>query len=321
MVWVVDKPSPTELGVPRGIEHAPIHADAAFVGLPWLVDGLNDIVVDAISLGASDEIAQHGRLLDTTRLGLEAVVPRARPAEFRDHDALAWVDGAQLVVVSDGFVDHFFGRDPDPVFKDMRSDEIDRGSELRMVPPDRPDFTRGNRDWAHPLYALNERLEFVDRLVRPQRGLVTDHDGVDVAVATSERDGGLDFPLVAGFILVDPDAEGDLEPELRSNRGYELTAASRTIGTNGVGIWTEDLQIGADLLRRRAVPVVRMLGRRIRRIGNARERSVYIGDRLLPLEKTPQAGMHADDERHHSSDGAHRTTTTRGRRQRPAPVP
>jgi hypothetical protein len=41
----------------------------------------------------------------------------------------------------------------------------------------------------------------------------------------------------------------------------------------------------------------------------------------MPLEQTPQAGMHADNERHHGSDGAHRTTTTRGRRQRPEPVP
>src|SRR3977135_2299380 len=99
-----------------------------------------------------------------------------------------------------------------------------------MVPPDRPDFTGGNRNRAHTLYALNESLELVYRLVRPQRGLVADDDGVDVGVATSKGD-----------------------------RGREFTAASRTVSTNCVGIRAEDLQVGADLLGRRAVAVVRML--------------------------------------------------------------
>jgi hypothetical protein len=31
--------------------------------------------------------------------------------------------------------------------------------------------------------------------------------------------------------------------------------------------------------------------------------------------------MHADDERHHDCDGAHRTETTRGKMRRPEPVP
>ena len=69
MVGVVDQSGPAELGVARGIKHAPIHADAAFVGLPWLVEGLDDVVVDAIRLGARDEIAQHGRLLDASGIG------------------------------------------------------------------------------------------------------------------------------------------------------------------------------------------------------------------------------------------------------------
>ena len=126
MVGVVDKPGPAELGVPRGIKHAPIHADTAFVGLPWLVEGLDDVVVDAIRLGPRDEIPKHCRLFDATGIGLEHVVARARPAEFGDHDAFARVYRAQLVVVGDGFIDHLFGRDPDPVFKDMGGNEIDR---------------------------------------------------------------------------------------------------------------------------------------------------------------------------------------------------
>ena len=96
VVGVIDKPGPAELGVPRGIEHAPIHADAAFVGLPWLVEGLDDVVVDAIGLGARDEIAEHRRLLDAAGIGVEHVVAGARPAEFGDHDAFAGVIARSL---------------------------------------------------------------------------------------------------------------------------------------------------------------------------------------------------------------------------------
>ncbi len=217
-----------------------------------------------------------------------------------------------------------------PVRQDMGGDEVDRRGQLRMVDPDRPDFAGRDRYRAHPLHALHDLdqlgdalfdLQLFEVLSRPfrfrpqrrlvagevatQRGLVADHDRVDVAVAARERDGGLDFPFVAGLVLVDPDAERHLEPELGGNCRHELDAAGRAIGADGVGIGAENLQVGANLLRRRTVAVIRMLRSPVRRIGNAGKRRIDIGDRLLPLEQSPQAGMHADDERHHSSDGAH----------------
>ncbi len=47
MVRIDDRAAPAELGVARGVEHAPIQADAAFDGLPRLVEGFDDVVVDA----------------------------------------------------------------------------------------------------------------------------------------------------------------------------------------------------------------------------------------------------------------------------------
>jgi len=66
-----------------------------------------------------------------------------------------------------------------------------------------------------------------------------------------------------------------------------LAAAGRAIGADGVGVGAEDLQVGADLLRRRAVAEIRMLRSCIGRIGDTGERSVNIGDCLLPLEQSP----------------------------------
>ena len=70
VVGIADQPGPGELGLPRGVEHAPIGADAAFVGLPRLVEGFDEVVVDAVGLGARGEIAQHRRLLDAARIGI-----------------------------------------------------------------------------------------------------------------------------------------------------------------------------------------------------------------------------------------------------------
>src|SRR6202011_2392901 len=89
VVGVVDRPGPGELRLARGIEHAPVAADAAFGRLPRLIERLDDVVVDAERVGARHELAQHGRLLDPAGLGAAVIVAAARAAEPGDHDALA----------------------------------------------------------------------------------------------------------------------------------------------------------------------------------------------------------------------------------------
>ena len=340
MVGIGRQSGPSELGLARGVEHAPIHADAAFVGLPGLVESLDDVVIDSDGLGAGDEIAQHRRLLDAPGIGVAHVVAAARPTELGDHDALAAVHVPQLIVDQDGALDGLTNRRPIPIGQDVGGDEVDRGRQLgrrfRLLlrlagffglvgvgeaEPDVVGFTCGDRHRALALHPLDDSDEVVDRFFSAQHRLVADHDGVDVAIAARERNGGLDFSLIAGFVLVDPNAQRDLEPQLGGNRGHKLASRGRAVGPDGVSVWTEDLQIGADLLRGRAVAVVRMLGSRVRRIGDAGERSVDVGDGLMPLQQCPQAGVNADDERHHSSDGAHRRATTRGREYGPEPVP
>ena len=287
VVRVMDRSGPGELGVARGVEHTPVHADAALVGLPRLVERFDDVVVDAVGFGARDEFAKDRRLLDPPRIGVAHVVARARPAEFGDHDALAGMRLAQLVVDVDGQPDDLAGGEAVPIMQDVGGDEIDRGGQLRMVDPHRPDFTRRHRHRAQALNPLDDLAEFVDGLFRAQRGLVADHDRVDVAVATGERDRRLDLELVARLVLVDPDAERDLQPELGGDWRHEFEAAGRRVGADGVRIGTDELEIGADLLRRRPVATVGMLGARERRVGQAGQRSCNAGRCLLPLEQSP----------------------------------
>ena len=217
----------------------------------------------------------------------------------------------QRVVSADGVLDRAIGGYLVPVGQDMGGDEVDRRGELggvfrllgrllRLVGEAEPDvegFAGCDRHRALALDPLDDRDELVDCLFPPQYRLVADHDRVDVAVAACQRDRGLDFLLVTGIrydlpigidnVLVDPDAERDLEPELRGNRGHELDAAGRAVGADRLRVRAEDFQVGANLLRCRAVAVIGMLRSCVRRIGDAGERSVDIGDRLLPLEQSP----------------------------------
>ena len=105
VVGIGDRAGPGELGLARGVEQSPIGSDAAFERLPRLIDGFDDVVVDAIGLGAMDEIADDGGLFDAAGIGVVEIVACARPAELGDDDALARVHLAQLVVELDRVVD------------------------------------------------------------------------------------------------------------------------------------------------------------------------------------------------------------------------
>ena len=50
-------PAKANFGVPVGVEDAPIGSDAAFIGLPRLVEGFDDRIVDAHGIGPGDEVA------------------------------------------------------------------------------------------------------------------------------------------------------------------------------------------------------------------------------------------------------------------------
>src|SRR5262245_4887593 len=121
MVWIAYQSAPSELGVARGIEHAPIHTDAAFIGFPRLVECLDDVVVDAVSFSAGNELAQHARLLDAAWIGLAHVVAGAGPTELGNDDTLARMRGAQLVIELDGLINGLSRSEERRVGKEWKS--------------------------------------------------------------------------------------------------------------------------------------------------------------------------------------------------------
>ncbi len=321
IIRIADRPGPGELRFACGVEHAPIGADAALGRLPRLIDRLDDVVVDAVSLGGRNEIAQHHGLLDVARIGGLEIVTGARPAEFGNDDALARQRPAQLVVEFNRVIDRLRGRQAIPVRQHVRGDEIDRRGKLGMFEPDRTDFAGGDRHGARQLDLLHQRDQLIDGQFAAVDRFVADDDGFDVAVVASEFDGGADFPIVARLILADPGADCDFEAELGGDRRNELVAAGRRVEPDRPRIRRDGLKVRANLRRGRLRAAVGVVRAGERRVGNAGKLPVEIRSRCLRPERKPQPGMHAHHEREHGSDGAHRSPTTRGEKHGPEPVP
>ena len=198
----------------------------------------------------------------------------------------------------------------------MGRDEIDRGGELGRLfrlarrllgllgigqaEPDVVGFARGHRHRALALDAADDLDELVNSLFRAQRGLVADHQRIDVAVTLGERNGRGDLALVAFLILVDPDADGNLKSEFGGNARHEFDAAGRGIGADGARVEAELFEIGADLRLGRTIAVIGMLRACVGRVGDTRKLAADARCRMLALEQAPDSGMQARHERDHA---------------------
>ena len=156
----LDRAGKLEFRLPLGIEHAPIGADAAFEGLPRLVERLDDRIVDAHGVGAGDEVADDLGLSQRIGHGVLAVETRARPAKLGDHDALAGIGLAQPLVDLHRVIDRDRARQPFPVGQDVHGEIVDGGDELRMLEPDVPHLGGGHRhrDLALHLLDLGDQI-------------------------------------------------------------------------------------------------------------------------------------------------------------------
>ncbi len=287
-----------------------------------LIDGLDNVVLDAIRIGARNEVADDHRLLDPARIGIVHVVAGAWPAELGNHNALARIDPAQLVIGCDREVDRLSDGAAVPVGQDVGGDVVNvrcqpgrivrslllflsrslfRFARFSLVEasPDVVCLAGGDRHRNLPLDALDNVDQVIDLHVVAQDCLVTDHDRIDVAVALGERDRLIDFTVIAGDIffdrltgflvgnLVEPDANRDLHAELSRDGGHKLQAAGRRIGADGARVGTEQAQIATDLLWRWHIAAIGILPARVGRIGNAGEWCVYVRNWLLPVQQSP----------------------------------
>ncbi len=229
VIRVNDRPGPGKFRFPLRIENAPIGADAAFEELPGLVDRFYDIVFHANRIGAGNKVTQYNRLLKRARIGISQIVTGARPAEFGDHNPLARKLVAQQLVTIDGLIDGLLVREVFPVGQDVRGDEVDRRRKFRIVAPDIPDFTSRNRDIDGFFNFFDKLDQPLDLLIAAIDRLVADDHAVHIAVVPRQTDCGFDLALVALDVLVDPGADGDLEPEFRCDRRHQFVAFGRRI--------------------------------------------------------------------------------------------
>ena len=313
VIRIHDRSGPGEFRLTIGVEHAPIGTDAAFEELPRLIDGFDDVVVHADRLGAGDEVSDHDGLFEGAGLGAAQIIALARPAEFGDHDSLAGEGFAQEAVDIDGLIDGLGVLEVFPVGQDMRSDEIDRGRELRVVAPDIPDFAGSDGHADLPLHLANIFDQVVDLEFVAIECFVADDDADDVRVLLREIHRRDDFSLIAIGILVDPDTERDLEAELGCDGRHDLDAAGGRVETDRPRHGRELLEVGTDLVDGRDIVDVRMRRAFERRVGHAGNHALEIGRILLLAEQRPQAGMNGGHKENNGDDSAHRVQTITGR--------
>ncbi len=200
----------------------------------------------------------------------------------------------------------------------MRGDIVDGGNQLRMVEPDVPGFTRGDRDIGLLLHLADDVDQLGRGLFRAQDRLVADHHADDIGILARGIDRIGDLVRVAGLVLVDPGADRDLQALLGRDLRHQLQPAGGGIGAHGARIGRDRLDVGADLRLGGGLALVRIGAAPIRRereagkaVGNSRRRD-------LLAHRKPDESMHGRDYRDHgggnTNSGAHGPTHRRRRR-------
>ena len=278
-----------ELVVTLGVEQTPGGADRALLaGLPVLVEGFDDVVVELLAVGDRAEGREVAHLLDPAgpRVGAHAAV--ARPARLADHDRLAREAVLHLLVdVDDVLLD---GRlavglaaiEPDrhvlPVRQDVDGDEVDLVGQRRVAHPEFPDVGVGHGLGDALLDLADVAAELVGRQLLAQQHLVADDHPFDrVLVLVGVVDQQVDLLEVLLVVIVQPGAMPDFQPVLAGalRDGFEVFA--RRVGSDRADLALQAAQILLDLVgcgeRARERALARPVGRERhalqRRIGPA----------------------------------------------------
>src|SRR6185437_4762965 len=206
----VDKRSgPRKFWTQRRIEDTPIGADVALENFFRLIDGLDNIVVDAELVGLGNEVAQHAGLAERTRDGAFEIMTRTWPAKLPDDDPLPRICCTQFVVDRERSLDGAFLRQSLPIWDDVSEDVVHGVNEFWMVNKCLPVVGGCHRHRTLSLDAADNFSQFGRSVFMPEDCFIAHDQPGDVGVAPRQVKGGLDLALVSRLILIDPDAQRD----------------------------------------------------------------------------------------------------------------
>jgi len=80
----------------------------------------------------------------------------------------------------------------------------------------------------------------------PEERLIAHDQPGDIRVAPRQIEGGRDLTLVSGFVLVDPDAERNCQPEFCCDLRNTLQTSGRSVGAYRLCQFGNRGEIGAD---------------------------------------------------------------------------
>ncbi len=275
----LDRTGPRELGLAVGVPQAPVAAGLAFqvVGLPRLVDGLDDEVVDVLRLQPRHHVAHvlgllgRRRILHHARAGAAARRTVRRPADLGDDDVLV-AEVLGLLELGDAALEVFkrrLARLLVPVRQDVDGEIVDLARELGILQPDVPGLGGADRhlDVALDVPDLADELGRAGGVgiaqvllaVPAQDVLVADQHALDVGILVGHADQrpgllGVDLARLAAELLlglagaVDPGAGHQLDAVARGELRHDVAAVGGAIGADVVDLAAEHGEVALDLL-------------------------------------------------------------------------
>src|SRR5688572_22141022 len=124
-------------------------------------------------------------------------------------------------------------------------------------------------------------------------------------MALRKVDRGAQLALVALLVLVDPRADSGAQPEFIGDARHQFSASRGGVGADRPRLGGDDLEIGANLRRRRPIAFIGVLSALIWGERNAGQRPGDIRRRYLFAGGGPQRRMHAYNKRNDTSSDAH----------------
>ena len=128
----------------------------------------------------------------------------------------------------------------------MGEDLIHRVNKLRMVKKCLPVVGGRHRHRTVSLDAADDLGKFGRGVFMPEDCFIAHDQPGDVGVVPREVERGLDLALVSGFVLIDPDAQRDRQPEFSRDLWNAFQTLRRGVGAYRLCLFGNRGEIGAD---------------------------------------------------------------------------
>jgi hypothetical protein len=230
------------------VVHAPVRSNSALlIRLPGLVEGFHQVVDELIVLGPLEEPPQEQRLVRVRGDRRLVGAATARPTDLCNDDRLGGKLLLQPAELPKGVAHGIVDRHAFPVRQQVNADKVAMLGELGMLQPDVPGLRGSHRLANRSAGPIQVSLELPEGHIPAQDNFVADKDPHDVQVGARQLDRRLELPFVVVTVVVDPRAHRNIDSVALRELRHITQRAIDAVGTDGVDLAGQQLQVGIDL--------------------------------------------------------------------------